>query len=67
VFSFIWARVSGKLWLRTSSTLEAVDACIKAAFVFGIKFPEAARSLWLFLQKAIYGISTKFDSAISTK
>jgi hypothetical protein len=38
--------------------LEAVDA-----FLFGIQFPEAARSSRLFLQKAVYGIFTKFDSA----
>jgi len=60
-----YAVVSGKLRYKTSSTLKAVDACMKAAFVFGIKFPEAARSSWLFLQKALYGISTKFDSAPS--
>ena len=63
--SVSYAVVSGKLWYRTSSMLDAVDACMKAAFVFGLKFPEAARSSWLFLQKAIYGISTKFDSAPS--
>ena len=63
--SVSYAVVSGKLWYRTSSMLDAVDACMKAAFVFGLKFPKAARSSWLFLQKAIYGISTKFDSAPS--
>jgi hypothetical protein len=61
--SVSYAVVYGKLWYRTTSTLEAVDICMKAAFVFGIKFPEAAHSSWLFLQKGIYGIATKFDSA----
>ena len=61
-----YAVISGKLWYQTSSILEAVDVCVKATFVFGIKFPEAAHSSWLFLQKAIYDISTKYD-AMPTK
>jgi hypothetical protein len=60
------AVISSKLWYKTSSVLEAVDVCMKSTFVFSLKFPEASHSSWLFLQKAVYNISTKYD-ATSTR
>jgi hypothetical protein len=42
--------------------LEAVDICLKATFVFKLSYPPAARSAWLFLQKAVYDIATEYDS-----
>lgn len=45
----------------TASLLEAVDICLKSAFVFGVMYPPASHSCWSFLQRAVYGISSKYD------
>jgi len=41
--------------------MEAVDVCMKASFVFGLEYPQAAHSCWSFLQRAVYGINHKYD------
>jgi hypothetical protein len=60
-----YAVVDSHVYYEASTLLEAVDICIKAAFVFGIEFPPGARSSWLFLQRAVFGIITDFDSVTS--
>jgi hypothetical protein len=56
------AVVDSHVYYEASTLLEAVVICIKAAFVFGIEFPPAAHSSWLFLQPAVFGIITDYDS-----
>jgi len=38
-----------------------VDICFKASFVFGLKYPEPAKSSWTFVQKAVFGIISSQD------
>lgn len=56
-----YAVVHSKMFYKTTSVMEAVDICLKSAFVFGIQYPIAAHSSWSFLQKAVYGLSSRFD------
>ncbi len=51
---------------KVSSLLEAVDIALKASFVLNVKYPDAAVSSWVFLQRIVFGIETRFDD-ISTK
>lgn len=60
-----YAVIDSTVFYETSSLLEAVDICVKAAFVFGIQFPQAAHSSWLFVQRAVYVITTDFDNVSS--
>jgi len=53
--------VQGGLFYEVSTVVEAVDICLKASFVFGLKFPEPAKSSWTFVQKAVYGITSSSD------
>jgi len=46
--------------------MEAVDICMKSAFVFGVDYPCTSNSSWSFLQKAVYGLTSQFDR-ISSK
>jgi len=41
--------------------LEAVDICMKAAFVFGLDYPQASHSAWSFVQRSVYRICHKYD------
>ena len=45
----------------TSSVLEAVDVAFKSMFVLGLQYPAPAHSSWAFVQKAVYGLSHRFD------
>ena len=56
-----YACLHSSVFYETTTVLEAVDVCVKACFVLGVSFPEPAHSSWLFLQKAIYGLSSKYD------
>jgi hypothetical protein len=58
--------VQEELMYKVSSLLEAVDLALKASFVFNIKYSDAAISSWMFLQRCIFGIETRFDT-VSTK
>lgn len=42
--------------------LKAVDVCFKTFFVYNIEYPVPCRSVWTFIQRAIYGIQTPFDA-----
>jgi len=57
----VYAVIQGGLFYEMSSVVEAVDVCIKACFVFGLKFPEPAKSSWTFMQKAVFGITDVGD------
>ena len=57
----VFAVLGPKVYFQVASIPQAVDVILKAAFVFDIKYPSAARSSWTFIQSAIYGISTDAD------
>lgn len=56
-----YACIHSSMYFQAASVMEAVDICMKSTFVFGVQYPVAANSCWLFLQKAVYGISSRFD------
>lgn len=60
-----YAAVHSTVYYETTSLLEAVDICLKAAFVFGLQFPPAARSTWTYVQRAVYGIKSSYDQISS--
>lgn len=57
----VYAVVQGNLYYEARSVFDAVDICLKSAFVFGLSYPMPARSTWTFLQKAVFGISCSSD------
>jgi hypothetical protein len=50
---------------EASALLKAAYVCINATFVFGIEFLPAARSSWLYLQRAVFNIITDVNSVAS--
>ena len=56
-----YAVVTSNMYFESNSVVEAVDICLKSCFVFGLQYNPAARSSWVFLQKAVYGIHTESD------
>ena len=57
----VYAVVQGGLFYEVSSVIEAVDIVVKACFVFGLKFPEPAKSSWTFIQKSVFAINSSAD------
>jgi hypothetical protein len=57
----VFAVIQGNLIYEAMSIVDALDICLKAAFVFGVSFPSPARSSWTFIQKVVYGISSEGD------
>jgi len=57
----IYAVIQGNLYYEARSVFDAVDICLKSAFVFGLAYPLPARSAWTFIQKAVFGISCSVD------
>lgn len=60
--SCFYAVISRDVFFAVSTAMIAVDICLKSFFVFDVKFPEASKSSWLFLQRAVYGIATPDDN-----
>ncbi len=58
-----YAIISPEIYYEFHSVLEAVDMCIKAVFLFNLQFPNAVYASWLFLQKAVLGVSSKYDKS----
>lgn len=48
-----------------TSLREAFDTCFKAIFSLHVEFPPEAYDPWLFIQQAIYNISTIYDRKCS--
>jgi hypothetical protein len=48
--------------LQKPSVRAGIDTRLKACYVFSLVYGQAARSSWLLLQKAVYGIDTEHDS-----
>ena len=45
--------------------MEAVDICIKAAFVFVVDYSAASRESWSFIQRAANGLTSRYDRVSS--
>jgi hypothetical protein len=48
---------------KLNSFLKAVDICFRLFHAFNVKYPVECVNLWTFLQWAVYGFETKWDSA----
>lgn len=46
---------------KMENALRAVDIVYKIFQVLNIKYPSACEQIWLFIQKYVYGYSTKWD------
>lgn|SRR6218665_1819061 len=60
--SCFYAVISRDIYFGVPTAMTAVDICMKTVFVFDVKFPDAAKSTWLFLQRAVYEIDSHQDS-----
>lgn len=56
-----YAVVQTDFYYEFHSIIEAMELCLKAVFVFNLQFPNAAYMSWLYLQRAVLGITSKFD------
>jgi len=56
-----FAVITSELFFEVNSIMSAVDSCFKACFVFNIHICQASQSSRLFLQRAVYDISTPHD------
>lgn len=59
------AVIQSNLFYELPTVLSALDTCIKACFVFNLGYAAGAKSSWLFLQRAVYDITTKYDDVTS--
>jgi hypothetical protein len=57
----VYAVIQGNVMYELASIPEAIDVCMKAAFVFGVSYPPPARSSWTFVQQVIFGMTTEVD------
>jgi hypothetical protein len=57
----VYAVIQGNLMYELASIPEAIDVCLKAAFVFGVSYPPPARSSWTFIQRVIFDMTTDLD------
>jgi len=57
-----YAELQNRIYYECASLLEAVDVSLKASLVFNLHYSPAALSVWVFLQKAVYGIQTPSDN-----
>lgn len=64
--SIAFAVVQSNLFYEMPSVVAAVDACIKACFVFNLSYPAAARLSWVYIQRAVNDISTDLDDSIAS-
>lgn len=47
-----------------NSVLKALDICFKCFHVFHCQYPPQGEHLWLLVQKALFGIDTKYDKIL---
>ncbi|XP_030762270.1 uncharacterized protein LOC115887090 [Sitophilus oryzae] len=47
---------------KVNSVLKGVDTCFQIITIFDLKYPYEAEHVWLFLQKSVYNIHTKYDN-----
>lgn len=46
---------------RFDSPLKAIDICFKSFFALNAKFPIESEQVWVFIQKYVFQICTKWD------
>ena len=57
-----YAIIGPKLYFCLDSIAHAVvDMELKSAFVFDVQYTAAARSCWICIQKAVYGLTSDSD------
>jgi hypothetical protein len=61
----VLAVIQSNLFYEVATVMAAIDVCIKACFVMNLMYCHGAKSSWLFLQKALYGINTPNDEKSS--
>ena len=49
---------------RFQSVLAALDLCFKSFHVLHAEYPKPSEHIWLFLQKSIYSLNTKWDKRL---
>lgn len=57
----VYTCVHSSMYYEATSVLEAVDIAFKSCFVLGLQYPAAAHTTWSFVQKAVFGITHRFD------
>jgi hypothetical protein len=60
-----YAVIQSNLVYEVPSVMAAVDICIKGCFVLNLHYCHGARSSWLYVQKAVYRITTARDQNTS--
>ncbi|CAH0380771.1 unnamed protein product [Bemisia tabaci] len=58
--------IINKIFYRVESPIQALDVAIKACHALHADYPHEAKYSYLFLQKIIFDISTKFDGTCSS-
>ena len=50
----VYVVVRGNLWFEAALVIDAVDVCLKTAYVFGLVYTMVSRSSWTFVQKWLH-------------
>lgn len=61
--SVSYAVIQSNLYYQMPTVMSAVDACLKVCFVMNLNYPAGAKSSWLFIQRAVFDITTNSDDA----
>ncbi|XP_050058606.1 uncharacterized protein LOC126550678 [Aphis gossypii] len=51
---------------KVFSILNAIDVCFKLIHLFNLEYPTESSIVWLFIQKYLYNLNTKFDKPCHT-
>lgn len=54
--------VYDNIYYSFDNFLVALDICFKIFFVFKLTYPKQSEKFWLFIQKKLYDITTKYDN-----
>lgn len=46
---------------KLTSVLKALDICFKIFQVFNLEYPKQSAKVWIFIQKYLYNVHTKYD------
>lgn len=60
-YSFV---IINKVWYEVETPFKAIDIAFKCMYSLDTKYPAECAREWLFLQKGVYEISTKYDKDI---
>ena len=59
--ALVLAVIQSNLYFEVHSVVAGVDICLKSTFVFHLGYGCAAKSSWLFIQKAVFAFETEHD------